>query len=152
MIILLGIIAAALTWAMFASRQSMLGFPAAIFWMLFGADAYQNSVMMWDMYYFIFFASSFGMSIFCMFAAYGLREKKDVGTDEDEYIDEKGGGKEQYYGETKRESSNSGDDLPSDRDVDSPAKPSWRTRMIRKRAADRKTGGAKKKTGWGEFK
>lgn len=150
MIILLGIIAVALTWAMFSSRQSMLGFPAAIFWLLFGADAYQNSVTMWDMYYFIFFASSIGMSIFCMFAAYGLREKKDVGTDEDEYIDETPE-REHYYGESKKETTG-GDDLPSDKEMDAPSKPSWRTRVLRRRAAERKTGNVKKKTSWGEFK
>ena len=154
MIILIGVIALVLTFAMFSTRQSMLGFPCGIFWMLFGADAYINSAATWDIYYFLFFASTFGMTLFTIFAAYGLREQKDTGTDEDEFIDEKGGGKEQYYGESGGEGkSESTGDLPQD-DLDRPSKPSNRTRMLHKRANERKTGAdrPKKRFRWGEFK
>ena len=152
MIILIGAIATALTWAMFSTRQSMLGFPAAIFWAVFGGDCYIHSTATWDIYFLLAFASLLGMTFFSIYAAFGLREKKDTGTDEDEFIDEKGGGKEQYYGETKAQASkaNAGEhDLPSDTDMDSPTKPSWRTRQLHKRADERKTGSPKKR--WGGF-
>ena len=152
MIILIGAIATALTWAMFSTRQSMLGFPAAIFWAIFGADCYIHSTATWDVYYLLFFASLLGMVTFSIYAAFGLREKKDTGTDEDEFIDEKGGGKEQYYGETPAQASraNAGEhDLPTDDSLDKPTKPSWRTRQLRKRANERKTGPPKSRSPWG---
>jgi len=156
MIIFIGVLAVVLTYCMFATRSSMLSFPSCIFWIIFAADAYINSVYNWDIYYLLFFASA-GMCIFCILAGFGLREKKDTGTDEDEFIDEKGGGNEQYYGETKAQAqranrADSGDDLPPDRDVDAPPKPSLRTKMLRRRAKERKTGNVTRKTGWGEFK
>ena len=76
-----------LTYAMFQSRQSMLGFPCLIFWAIMGGYCYQESTATWDMYYFTFFAS-FGMAIFCAFAAYGLRTKKEELAEGDPYIDE----------------------------------------------------------------
>lgn len=157
MIILIGALAVVLTYCMFSTRQSMLAFPAAIFWMIFGADAYGHSVYTWDIYYLLFFASCIGMVLFCILAGFGLREKRDTGTDEDEFIDEKGSGTEQYYGESKVQArranaSDMGDDLPPDSDIDKPSRPSQRTRDLRKRAQERKTSGAKKKFRWGEFK
>ncbi len=80
-------IACVLTFLMFHSRQRMLGFPCAIFWALLGGYAYTHSVYDWDTYYFLFFAS-FGMMIFCTFAAFALRASDDTKTDEDEYLDE----------------------------------------------------------------
>ncbi|KKK90673.1 hypothetical protein LCGC14_2720680, partial [marine sediment metagenome] len=56
-------ISVALTWAMFSTRQMMLGFPCAIFWAILGGFAYTQSVIDWDLFYLVFFAS-FGMTIF----------------------------------------------------------------------------------------
>jgi len=72
---------------MFASKQAMLGFPCLIFWAIMGGYCYQESVATWDMYYFTFFGS-FGMAIFCAFAAYALRTKKEELAEGDEFIDE----------------------------------------------------------------
>ena len=111
----------------FATRQMMLGFPCAIFWFVAGAQAYTLSTVPWgDIYFYVFFASAFGMTIFCAFAAYGLREKKDSGTDEDEYIDEKGGSPEdgKNVGEASSE--------------DDSARASRHTVAIRERAKRRK--------------
>ena len=150
----LALLAISLTIAMFLSRNAMLGFPCVIFWVILGAYAYTLSTTPWgDWQYFLFFGS-FGMAIFCAFAAFGLREQKDTGTDEDEFIDEKGGDKEQYYGEIKEQARRANtDDFPSD-DIDSPPKPSVRTRMLHKRANERKTGAdrPKRRFRWGEFK
>ncbi len=84
--ILLGV-ATALTWAMFHTRQMMLGFPSAIFWAITGGYCYGVSAATWDTYYFLFFAA-FGMAIFCMYAAFALREETDIESDEGEYFDE----------------------------------------------------------------
>ena len=135
MIILIGALAVVLTYAMFASRNNMLAYPSGIFWMIFGADCYIHSTTTWDIYYLLFFASCFGMTIFCIFAGFGLREKKDTGTDEDEYIDEKGGVKERYLDETKVQA-----DRANNGATDAPSTPSRRTRALRQRAKARKTG------------
>ena len=122
------IIALALTCTMFATRERMLGFACAIFWMLTGAQAYTLSTVMWDMYYFLFFASAVGMTIFCILAAFALREKHDAIADEEltkgegEYADEVKGEKEP--------------DLLSE---ETETKPSRRTQALRKRAEDRRT-------------
>lgn len=85
-----------LTHAMFSTRQMMLGFPSAIFWAILGGYAYTTSEATWDIYYLLFFASM-GMAIFCMFAMYALREKRDTLGDrsiergDGEYIDEEKG-------------------------------------------------------------
>lgn len=78
-----GFIAVALTYTMFQSRQSMLGFPCALFWAIFGGQAYLSSTTPWgDIYYYLAFSSLFGMTIFSMLAAYGLREIRDTLGDE----------------------------------------------------------------------
>ena len=76
-----------LTYGMFQSRQAMLGFPCLIFWAILGGYCYQQSAATWDIYYLTFFGS-FGMAIFCAFAAYGLRTKKEELAEGSEYIDE----------------------------------------------------------------
>jgi hypothetical protein len=83
----LGFGAIVLTCAMFQSRQAMLGFPCLIFWAIMGGYCYQQSTATWDIYYLTFFGS-FGMAIFCAFAAYGLRTKKEEMADGDDFIDE----------------------------------------------------------------
>jgi len=89
LLMFLGIIALGLTVCMFSSRQMVLGFPSAMFWMILGATAYLMSDDPWvDVFFYIFFACSFGMTIFCALAAYGLRERKDIESDEGELIDE----------------------------------------------------------------
>lgn len=77
---------------MFVSSNSMLGFPAAIFWFLLGGHAYTLSITAWgDIEYYLFF-SSMGLGIFVMFAAFTLRKKDldnpDIG--KEKMIDEKG--------------------------------------------------------------
>lgn len=120
------IIAIALTCTMFATRERMLGFACAMFWAMTGAQAYTLSTVMWDMYYFLFFASAFGMTAFTILAQYGLREKRDsladVGLEkgEDKYSDE-GGEKSDLLGEEQE------------------TQPSKRTQALRKRAEDRRT-------------
>ena len=115
-------IAVALTFTMFHTKQMMLGFPSAMFWAILGGHSYTLSAFDWDVYYFLFFASAFGMTVFCIFAAYGLREAKDEGSDKGDFIDE---GKEdgQYIDEGKGEE---GEPV------------SKRTRRLRARAKDRR--------------
>ena len=87
-------VASCLMVAMFATRQMMLGFPAAIFWFLGGGAAFLISSTAWDIYFIAGFGSILGMGVFSMYAAYDLnkRNKKNMtlGEDEDEgkYIDE----------------------------------------------------------------
>ena len=129
---LLGIlagIAVLLTCVMFATRESMLGFACAIFWVIMGAQAYTLSTTPWgDIYYYMYFASAFGMTIFCILAAMGLREKRDSIADEElekgdgTYVDEVEGGKEP--------------DLLS---AEPEPKPSKRTLALRKRAENRRS-------------
>ncbi len=75
---LLGFVAVILTLVMFQSKESMLGFPCALFWFLFGIQAYTLYAVMWDVYYCIFFFSCLGMMPFSVYAAFGLREKPDA--------------------------------------------------------------------------
>lgn len=83
-----------LTIAMFATKNSMLGFPSAIFWGVLGGYAYLQSATTWDWQYMLFFAA-IGMAIFSMLAAYTLRNKDLSGPDIDEqgqFIDEEARG------------------------------------------------------------
>ncbi len=142
----LTIMAVALTCAMFATRQSLLGFPSAMSWFVLGVYCYTQSTVPWgDIYYYMFFMSSFGMTIFTALAAYGLREKRDSGTDEDEFIDERGGSSEDN--KTVDETGDGGA-------RDSGVQLSKHTVAIRDRAKRRKTGffPRVKKNPWGEFK
>jgi len=81
-------IAVALTFVMFLSHQMMLGFPCVIFWAIMGGYCYTQSTATWDIWYFLFFASAIGMTIFCAFAMYGLRTKKEEATEGNQLIDE----------------------------------------------------------------
>jgi len=119
-----------LTYAMFQSRQSMLGFPCLIFWAIMGGYCYQESTATWDMYYFTFFAS-FGMAIFCAFAAYGLRTKKEEAAEGDLYFDEGGDDDVKFIDEGGK----GGDTEVGLEDE----KPSRRTREVRDRANRRRT-------------
>lgn len=126
---LLAFTSVCLTCTMFATRQAMLGFACGIFWAITGAQAYTLSTVPWgDIYFYIFFACVFGMTLFTIFAAFGLREVKDSEEDKGENIDE-GKEKETYFGET----------VDKEETFDAPPRPSSRTISLRKRAADRKT-------------
>ena len=104
MLTILGIFALTLTCAMFIKRESLLGSPSGMFWGILGGHAYTLSTAEWDIYYFMFFASM-GMLIFCIFAAFILKTKKqeieegeefiDEGKDDLQFIDE-GNAKEKY--------------------------------------------------------
>ena len=84
-----------LTITMFMTRNRLLGFACGMFWAIFGGYCYTQSVNDWDIYYFLFFASAFGMVIFTIYSAFALREKRDSIADEElekgegEFIDEK---------------------------------------------------------------
>ena len=75
---ILGFIAVVLTCTMFAARNSMLGFPSAIFWALTGAWSYTQSTATWDIYFIMAFACFLGMVAFSALGAYALREKRDT--------------------------------------------------------------------------
>ena len=79
----LAAIPVALTVAMFLSRNRMLGWPSAGFWMVFGGYCYLKSDHTWtDIYYYLFFLAFVGMVLFCALGQYGLREVKDSEADE----------------------------------------------------------------------
>jgi hypothetical protein len=150
LLILLVVISVALTVAMFATKQMMLGFPCLIFWALAGGYCYQHSTAIWDMYYLSFFASM-GMAIFTAYAAFALRRRDLEPAEKDwedsgKFIDEGKGKKstgtelDLYRGESN-----------SDSYIDEPSAPSRRTQELHERAALRRTGG-RSKVRWGEFK
>ena len=129
MLYTLAFIAVVFTIAMFATKRAEFGFPCGIWWSIFGGHCYTLYVNAWvDIEYFMFFGA-FGMAIFSMLAAFGLREKLDTIADEEmekgdgDYIDEG------YQGEEK---------------TDSKPKPEKkerrRTRELRERAERRRTG------------
>jgi len=79
-----------LTVTMFATKNSMLGFPSGIFWGVLGGYSYLQSTSTWDWQYLLFFAS-IGMVIFSILAAYTLRSRDLAGPDIDrgeQFIDE----------------------------------------------------------------
>ena len=133
--------AVVLTYAMFQSRNSMLGFPCLIFWAVLSGYCYQQSTVTWDIYYLTFFGA-IGMAIFSPFAAYGLRTKKEELKEGDEFIDE---GKDdlQFIDENKK-----GEYVPEKEDkIDSESD------GPRQRAANRsRQGKTNSKVKWGEFK
>jgi len=129
MLYLLGGIAAGLTCAMFLSKSSMLGFPCLIFWAIMGGYCYQESTATWDIYYLTFFGA-FGMAIFCTFAAYALRTKKEEAEEGDLYFDE-GGDKDVKF----IDEGGSGENATSEDDE----KPGRRVRGIRERANRRRS-------------
>jgi hypothetical protein len=144
MLYLFGFLAVMLTCAMFLSKQSMLGFPAAIFWALLGGQAYSMHVTTWDIYFLLAFASLLGMVTFSIYAAYGLREKPD------------------YYDQEADVPENGRPEKPTDTETDEPedktsdgfygeSEPNKRTTALRERAAERRTG-KRRKPSWGAFK
>jgi hypothetical protein len=131
-------IALVLTCAMFGLREMMLGFPSAIFWAIGGGQAYTESAAIWDIYYFIFFAS-LGMAIYSMYAAYGVR-KSDLDTTGPHGIDPDAS----YHDEDKVAIDEMGE-------ADIHTRPSRATRNVRARADKRRTLGVHGKRDHGEF-
>jgi hypothetical protein len=88
-LVVLGMLAAGLTIAMFATRRMLLGFPAGVFWAVLAGFSYQQSTSTWDWQYILFFAS-IGMTIFAIYAAFTLRKRDLTGPDMDEgaFVDE----------------------------------------------------------------
>jgi len=123
---ILGVMALALTCTMFASKQAMLGFPCLIFWTITGGQSYLQSTATWDIYYILFFGS-FGMAIFCTFAAYALRTKKEELAAGEQFIDE-GKPEEKYIDESGPSEAEELED-----------KPSKATRELRERAEKRRS-------------
>lgn len=132
-------VAVALTCAMFATKQMMLGFPSVIFWAIAGGQAYMISTALWDIYYFIAIACLLGMTIYCSLAMYGLRDRKPtLGEIEDgsKFVDEGKDtalqiGKFEEVGEAKSK------DNDGMFDTDSESTPSEREKQIKQRASDR---------------
>ena len=111
----------------------MLGFPCLIFWAITGGYCYQESATTWDMYYFVFFASMF-MGVFCAFAAYALRTKKEEAEEGDLYFDEGGDDDVKFIDE----GGGKGKVTDGEPGLDD-ENPSRRTREIRDRANRRRT-------------
>lgn len=128
---ILSLIAVALTIAMFATRNLMLGFPSAIFWAILGGHSYLESTATWDIYYLIFFASM-GMAIFSMYACYALRS-----VDLSEPNPDKG----KYFDEEKEPDLRGNIDKPEGSYIDESklGKPSKRVQGLRERASKRRT-------------
>lgn len=131
---LLGIlsgIAVLLTITMFFSRQSMLGFPCAIFWAITGARAFTLSTIPWgDIEFFVFIGSILGMTPFTAYAAFGLREKRDSLAEEE--MDARGYGEEDdLFTDEQEEESNL--------ENTERQKTSKRTQALRQRAIVRRT-------------
>ena len=124
--------AVVLTYAMFQSRNLMLGFPCFIFWAILSGYCYQESTVTWDLYYLTFFGAM-GMAIFSAFAAYGLRTKKEELGSGEEYIDE---GKDdlKFIDEGGKSNGKGESDIDADGD-----KPRRSARGIRERADKRRT-------------
>ena len=142
MIYALIVAALTLTCSMFHTRQKMLGFPCGIFWALFAAFSYQQSTVNWDLYYLLFFSSS-GMSVFCMYAAFGLRRSDLSGPDAD---------KGKFIDEGDSETRDDGPFIDEAGGEKKDPRQSRRTKALHKRAEDRRTGVTKKRDRWGEFR
>ncbi len=146
MLYLFGGLAVLLTCAMFLSKQSMLGFPAAIFWALLGGQAYSMHVTAWDIYFLLAFASLLGMTTFTIYAAYGLREKPDY-YDQEADVPDNGGPYKQTDTETGESEDKTSDGFFGE------SEPNKRTTALRERAEDRRTGKRRKpRINWGAFK
>lgn len=114
-------VATLLTCIMFITRERMLGWPSAIFWIIAGGYYYRLVVRPWvDIEYYMFFASA-AMTIFCFLAQFALREANNKKTDEDEYVDEVSD-TTKYIDEGKEESDVDSEGMPSDESIDRPSR------------------------------
>lgn len=80
-------VAVILTWVMFDSKNSMLGFPCVIFYAVAGGGWYEESTEAWDMEYLMFF-SCMGMAIFAALGMWGLHKKGMPLEGEGRWLDE----------------------------------------------------------------
>lgn len=136
----LSLIPLGLTVGMFASKQSMLGFPCTIFWAILGGYAYTQSTIPWgDWQYFLFIGCLIGMAPFSAVAAFALRTKKEEAAIGEEFIDE--GREQEVFIDEKVGREDGGD-----------GKGSRRALGVRDRAEKRRKVGAKPKTDYGEFR
>jgi len=127
-----------LTYALFSSKSSMLGFPCTIFWAILGGYCYQQSTVTWDIYYLTFFAS-FGLAIFSAFAAFALRTKKEEATEGDSYFDEGGDDDVKFIDEGGNEKGKGDSNTKNAVAEPDSEKPSQRIRGIRDRASKRRS-------------
>lgn len=81
MMALLLVIAVTILAVMFATKRSDLGFVAAIFWFLTGTQAYIMHTSLTDIYYYIFWTCSIGMTLFCINCSMGMRRNERYGID-----------------------------------------------------------------------
>lgn len=131
LLIALLLIPLGLTVAMFLSKEMMLGFPATLFWAIFGGYCYTQSEVAWgDIYYYLAFGSLLGMTVFTAFAAYGLRERRETIAEEE--FEE---GEPQRIGEEPGKK----DETETIFSIEGEAEPSARTKAVRQRARARKT-------------
>ena len=128
------VIAALLTVGMFVSRERMLGFPCGIAWFIAGGLCYVSSAADWDMDFISAF-SWFFMGVFTIYAAFGLKTKKEELDIGGEYIDE---GKDDLQFIDENGNGNKGSDKSSSIDADE-EKPRRSARVIRERADRRRT-------------
>lgn len=152
---LLGLLPLILTFLMFHTRNMVLGFPSGIFWAILGSRFYQLSDTTWDLNYDLFFAC-FGMCIFSIYAAFGLR-KRDLNPKESDWLDSESFLDErrerrkteklatEFYGDDMEE----WEDYHSEERID---KPSGRSQGVRQRAADRRSGVKSRKTDYRGFR
>ena len=126
---ILGIIPLGLLIAMVMSRNPLLGFPAALFWAIFGGYAYTQSAIPWgDWQYYVAFGSLAGMVPFSALAAYALREKKDTLYDE-----------ETEDGENAKGNGHKTDDVFETYIDEQEVKPSRKAVAVRERARKRRS-------------
>ena len=150
----LAFLAGLLTWSMFRTRQMMLGFPCAMFWVILGGVAYTESTTTWDLQYLMFFASM-GMTIFSVLAMYGLRTKKQEIQDGDSFLDERG--VDDRYFDEGRNPEGQADPSMEMAEAGDPMQFSAgggrfkKSRGVRNRAAERRTRRAKKRGEFEEF-
>lgn len=141
MLYVLLLLAVGLTCTMIATKQSLLGFPSAIFWAIAGGYSYSQSTALWDIYYFIAIASLLGMTIFCVLGMYALREKRDSYGDESmersdgQFIDE--GKNDNALGSDKAIDAQHSQ-ANGETDSDAWVVPSRQSEAIKKRAEERR--------------
>ncbi|MDD5220912.1 MAG: hypothetical protein PHV11_10120 [Candidatus Bipolaricaulis sp.] len=139
-----------LTYAMFTTRERMLGYPCALFWAITGAQAYTLSAGPWlDAYFFTFIACVLGMTIFSVLAMYGLREKRDSIGDVEV---SRGEPKLLEASDRSAENLKAADSGFLEPGSDGEIATSDRSRAIRARADRRRKGVRKPRTNYGEFK
>ena len=133
--------AVVLTYAMFQSRSSMLGFPCGIFWAILGGYCYLQTAGFFppvDIYALLGIASLLGMTPFTIYAAYALKTKKEEVKEGDQYFDEGADKDIKYIDEDGKEGVKKDRDSGTESQSDSD-RPGRRSRDIRDRASRRRS-------------